>query len=183
MKTRQRDAVLLDLIRALEVNDSWSGETHVQKSTYFLQALTGVPLGFDFSLYKYGPYAFDLSDTLSSLRADHLIELQVRKPGYGGSIVETPYGDKLRSRFPRTVQTHRSAVEIVAERVGTKDVASLERVATALLVSSQDGWQSEQRLRAQALCEIKPHVTAEDALAAVAFVDDLRQEWASRATT
>lgn len=180
MKERQRDAVLVDLIRALTDRDSWGGETHVQKSTYFLQELTNVPLGFDFFLYKYGPYASDLSDALSSLRADHLIQLEVRKPGYGASIVPTSYGGRLIERYPKTLARHREAIDLIAEKVGTKGVAELERVATALLVTRRTTAGTTRHERANQLCDIKPHVSAEDAQAAVAFVDDLRREWASR---
>lgn len=177
MKEQQRDAVLLDLIQALTERESWGGETHVQKSTYFLQELTGVPLGFDFFLYKYGPYAYDLSDALSSLRADHLVQLEVRKSGYGASIVPTGYGKDLIERYPKTRARHRKAVDLVAERVGTKSVAELERVATALLVTRKQDQGASIQDRASEVCVIKPHVDGQAALDAVRFVDELQAEW------
>ena len=43
MKRLQSNAVLLSLIDNLQAKGSWCGETHVQKATYFIQELFGVP--------------------------------------------------------------------------------------------------------------------------------------------
>src|SRR6516225_10114425 len=81
-------AVLTRLIEQLRARGSWCGETHVQKATLFLQDLMCVPLGFDFILYKHGPFSFDLRDELTSLRADGLIKLEPQW-GYGPRIATT----------------------------------------------------------------------------------------------
>ena len=39
LKRMQRDAVLLSLMNEMRAKGSWCGETHVQKSAYFLQEL------------------------------------------------------------------------------------------------------------------------------------------------
>ena len=36
-----------------------------------------VPTGFEFILYMYGPFSFDLSDELTSIRADGLLKIAV----------------------------------------------------------------------------------------------------------
>ena len=69
MERLQRAAVLLSLIEQLKDRGSWCGDTHIQKTTYFLQELLKVPLGFEFILYKHGPYSFDLEDEITALRA------------------------------------------------------------------------------------------------------------------
>src|SRR5438132_3184516 len=40
------------------------GRTAVMKLAYFLQALKKVPLGYDFRLHTYGPFASDVLDDL-----------------------------------------------------------------------------------------------------------------------
>jgi hypothetical protein len=47
MNRTQHQAVLLSLIQQLRENGSWCGETHIQKSAYFLQEMLGVPLGLN----------------------------------------------------------------------------------------------------------------------------------------
>ena len=46
MNRLQRAAILLTLLDALRQRGSWCGETHLQKSVYFLEEMCGVPLGF-----------------------------------------------------------------------------------------------------------------------------------------
>ena len=69
--------ILLQLIESLRKNGSWCGETHIQKAIYSLQQLKGVPLNFNFVLYKHGPFSFDLRDELTAMRADGLIAFKI----------------------------------------------------------------------------------------------------------
>jgi hypothetical protein len=64
------------LTRRLDEQGSWSGETHIQKAAYLLRELMDIPFGFDFILYKHGPFSFELRDELSSMRSDRLLERQ-----------------------------------------------------------------------------------------------------------
>ena len=84
MDRLRRAALLTRLIELLRKKGSWCGETHIQKSTFFVQNLMKVPLSFDFILYKHGPFSFDLRDELTGLRADGLIRLEPQWP-YGPS--------------------------------------------------------------------------------------------------
>jgi hypothetical protein len=58
----ERQTVIYNLIDTLRDEDNWCGETHVQKTTYFLEELTGHALGYPFILYKHSPYCFELSE-------------------------------------------------------------------------------------------------------------------------
>ena len=84
MNRTQRQAILLTLIQQLRDNGSWCGETHIQKSAYFLQELLGVPLELNVIFYKHGPYSFDLGDEVTALRCDLLLSLQSREPVHRG---------------------------------------------------------------------------------------------------
>ena len=75
MKRSQRAALLTLLNREMLRRGSWCGETHLQKATLFLQDLMGVDSGFEFILYRHGPFSFDLRYELSSMQADNLLEL------------------------------------------------------------------------------------------------------------
>jgi hypothetical protein len=55
------------------------------KLAYFSLDVLGVPLGFEFILYKHGPFSFDLSDEITAMRADALLQYQPRQP-YGPSL-------------------------------------------------------------------------------------------------
>ena len=147
--------------------DSWCGETHVQKAAYVLQELLEVTLGFHFILYKFGPFSFDLRDELTVLRADGLLKLEPQAPPYGPRFAATDLSEDLRKRFPRTMENHGDQIEFVAEALKSKRVAELERLATALYVTREIGNDVSVKARADALVQQKPHVSSDEAEAAV----------------
>lgn len=172
MKRMQRAAVLVSLVKALKTQDSWCAETNVQKSCFFLQELTGVPLDLEFVLYKYGPYSFELTDELNAMRADSLLTLRIRDPRYGPCYVPGDLADSLLQRYPKTVTTYAGQVAFVAQRLGNKGVADLERVATALYVRKK-AENADVNQRAGRISELKPHIAMSDAKAAVREVDEM----------
>jgi len=174
MKRMARAAVVSALRDALDDEGSWTGETHIQKATFFLQEATGVPLGYEFILYKHGPFSFALRDELSSFRADGLVELKPQAP-YGPRLVTTEQGKALQERFPKTLTKYHDELQSVAELIGSKGVGELERLGTALLLlKSHAEWDDPQI--SMELCRLKPHVSEPQALAAVTKVREFLSE-------
>ena len=176
MKRRQRDAVLLSVIENLGAEGSWCGETHIQKATYFVQELLKVPLEFDFILYKHGPFSFDLSEEITAMRADYLLGLESRPYPYGPSIVPGESSEMIKEWFPKTLEKYDPAVKFVADKVGDKGVAELERISTALYVTLTGGVDGSVESRAQRINELKPHVEIGEAREAVKIVDVIIEE-------
>ncbi|NJL27777.1 MAG: hypothetical protein HC897_07705 [Thermoanaerobaculia bacterium] len=167
MEEPEREAFILYLIDGLRRRDSWCGETHVQKTVFFLQELDGIDLGFNYILYKYGPFSFDLRDQLSYLRADRLIELDIQEP-YGPRFRLTDSGRRVVSRYSSSLEPSRAALEGAADRLASDNVATLERYATALYLWRH--WQQETPTSSEVvkrLVEVKPHVSHEQAKDAV----------------
>lgn len=177
MKRQQRIAVVAELVDRLKEHGSWCGETHIQKAVFVLQELLRVFLGYDFVMYRHGPYSFDLRDELSSMRAGGLVKLQARMPPYGPSIITTPEAAVLKERFPKTLGAHRERIAFVARTLGDKGVVELERLATALYVTDkrEDGRQSVTE-RAKKVNKLKPHVELVLAKQAVEDIDRLASE-------
>ena len=166
MNRLQKASIISELVVHLREHGSWSGETHVQKATFFLQEAAGVPTGFTFILYKHGPFSFDLRDDLVSLRADGIFELESRPYPYGPSLVPTDSSSRLRGRFPKTLKRYEKQIERVAAELGGRNVLELEQLSTALYVVSKD----DRLLADEAAREIvalKPHISNELARAAV----------------
>lgn len=135
--------------------------------------LLGVPTGFEFVLYKHGPYSFDLSDVLSSMRSNGFLEWQPREP-FGPSMIPSPTSERVRKLFPETPQKFKEQLIFVADNLAQKDVRDLDRIATALLVTREE--RSTVRDRAIRIHELKPHVSIPDAISAVEKVDRIRNE-------
>jgi hypothetical protein len=170
-----QEAVLVGLARRLDENGSWSGETHLQKAAFLLNELVHVPFGFDFILYKHGPFSFELREELSSMRADRLLERQPQPAPYGPRIVATKRGRELEDRLARTMERYGPRIDWVAEQTGRRNVLELERLATALWITRRNA-ESDVEFRASELTRIKPHVDRDAALAAVREVDELLAE-------
>jgi len=182
MQGMERRAVLLSLIDGMAGEGSWCGETHVQKCVYFLQSMLNVPTGFDFILYKHGPFSFDLRDELTAMRADDLIGLEVQSP-YGPSLRLCPAGREVANELYRiTTAQYKDQVDFVAGRISNRGVSELERLGTALYlyVTKEEmgpGSSPESvEIRAGEMHRLKPHVSVEQAQLALSEVDKLISE-------
>lgn len=171
MNRLQRAAVLLELADQLNARGSWCGETHLQKAMYFLQEMFDVPTGYDFILYKHGPFSFELRDELTAMRADSLLALRPQPP-YGPSLFTTEIGTRLKGEYPRTLEQYRRQIGFVAERLGSKNVSGLEQLATALFVTLEDEGRPVED-RAEEINHLKPHIDFDSAEVAVEEVDEM----------
>jgi len=181
MKRLQRAALLVSLIETMKEKDSWCGETNIQKACYFLQKLTEVPLGYDFILYKYGPYSFELTDELTGLRADSILTLRIRDPQYGPCYAAGERGNLVKDRFPKTIRRFQDETDYVASKLGSKRVGELECLATALYVSLEKGRELSIEERASEITKLKPHIAQRFAEEAISSVDQMFREAAKLA--
>ena len=178
MTEHEREGVLVRLIQELRAKGSWCGETHIQKASFFLQAMCRVPTGFDFILYKHGPYSFDLTEKLTALRAEGLLELEPRAYPYGPSICPAEASKRLLDTEASAIERHARAIRFVGDALGQMSVADLERLATALYVTQKLGVATDASVRSAEISSLKPHIPVEQAKEAVSQVDELRGEYA-----
>jgi hypothetical protein len=178
----ERQALLLLLMKALWSRDSWCGETHVQKTTFFLDELTNHNVGYSFILYKHGPYSFQLSEDLSMMEARQFLEDKIVSPSYGPRLKPNPAAEVLLSPFGRRAQGLRDAISFVVDKLSDCSVATLERLGTALYVTQRENL-GDAAARARRIHQVKPHVSETQALDAVNRVDAILKEWTSRTST
>lgn len=169
MDRLRKAALLTRLIEGLCSKGEWCGKTHVQKTTYFVQELMGVPLGFQFILYKHGPYSFGLRDELTALRVDGLLEREPRI--YGAQLVPTKQCVYIQGLYPKTMAKYERSIGFVVDKLGGKRVVELERLGTAFFVSDRLEEGKAVYIRAKKVTELKPHIPTEKARDAVREVD------------
>lgn len=181
MERLKRAAIISQLVGRLRKGGSWCGETHLQKAVYLMQDLLDVPMEYPFILYKHGPYSFELSDELTSLRGDALLELQPQAPPYGPRYAVAALGRKLRMSYPKTLAKYEDAIQGVAIAIGSQTIGELERLATALFVTRRlvDRHSGTVKSRADCLNKLKPHVSIEAATEAVKKIDSLVEQYAA----
>lgn len=176
MNDLQRSAIVATLVKECRDRDAFCGETMVQKSVFCLQELLKVPLAFDFQLYVYGPFSFELQRHVSSMMADDMIA--VRPLEFGSTFEPGEQVAYLEKHTADTIAAHRGAVGFVVNHLAGRGVKQLERVATALFFTvTTDGLSVDER--AAKICEVKPHITRDEARKAVEEVERWRVELAA----
>ena len=172
LQALEKQAVVIQTIDSLRKKGSWTGETHIQKTLFFLQSLLRVPLGYQFVLYKHGPYSFDLHEDIGRMRAHDFTQFELRPP-YGPSFTLGRLANRLLDRYEETLGRYGSAIEFASESLGVADTRELERYGTALFVSLEHPEQSTEAL-CQKIIELKPHIQSDQALEALNFVGELK---------
>lgn len=176
MEKLERKAILFKLIEEMNEKGSWSGETHVQKAVYFLQRGCKVPIDYDFILYKYGPFSFELKEDLIEMKIKDFIS-EILKPPYGPSLTPGGKFEIYRELFLRNVQKYKEQLTFVAENISNYPVDSLEKVSTALYVLKEEKLDDDKKVAAR-INSLKPHISIREAEDAVKKVRSLfsRQE-------
>lgn len=132
-----RAAILVRMLR--NAPGQTLGRTQVMKLFYFLQELKGVPLGYDFRLFNYGPFDSEvLSDLSSACGLGTVVEDTVLYPsGYGYAIKPGPQADRFDSEFETKDQELRSLVDHVVREFGAFSASELELRSTILFVDRE----------------------------------------------
>lgn len=171
MKRLQKDAVLLSLIEHMESKGSRCGEAHIQKACYLLEELFEDPLGFEFVIYKHGPYSFDLSDELTAMRADNVIELRTKVRFNGPSILPAENSQLIKNMYPKTIKKFEPVVKFISENFASYRVPILEKISTALYVTRKEDTDGSVEDRSRTVHKLEPHVTVEEACEAIKNID------------
>jgi len=175
MRKLEKVALLIALIKKLHVKDSWCGETHIQKTVYFLQELLGVPMEFKFIMYKHGPFSFDLRSDLTEMQANRLLELEAKTPLYGSSLIVTNWGESTQRSYNNIINDYEEKLTFIADKLGNKNVIELERLATAFYITLKHPDESDDS-KAERINTIKPHIPISDAKNTVKELNKIMSE-------
>ena len=174
LTTLQQHAVVAYLVKQMRQSGGWAGETHIQKSLFFLKSMLGLPFSYNYVLYKHGPYSFDLHDDIGLMRANRILDIEIRG-NYGPSFCPGRLAERLFNRFSSEFREYGARIDYVASRLGTCDVKSLERSATAYYVRQENPGKNMDTL-ASIITRLKPHITSKDASESLKFVEELEEQ-------
>jgi uncharacterized protein len=149
------------------------GRTALMKLCYFLQALRGVRLGYEFTLYSYGP--FD-SDVLSDLQtAENMAVLRAGVEYYpGGYKYDIQPDEKAASAKALAkdfLAEHKQDIEWVAKTFGSRTSADLELLSTIIYIHEEMASDNHARLAEQVKL-VKPHFTITQIERQVRWLED-----------
>lgn len=174
-------AVVLSLIDAMRSNGNWVGFPHIKVGVYFLQNLTGVPLGYDFRFDEFGyPFhSYELDDDLTGMRANLYLKIKPRDP-YGPSFMRGELSDRLLACCVKPVERFKPHTDFVAKFLGAKGAMELRLLAQALFVTLAERDQSDLDKRVVRVRNVLSYVDAVSAADALKTVDALLVEWRER---
>jgi len=152
----------LSTIVALIERAPGKGRTAIMKYCYFLQALRRVPLGYDFTLYSYGPFDSDVLGDLATCEAmGGIIEQVVEYPrSYGYRLTLGSKAEEIKGLSPEFVKQHQANIEWVVGQFGECNAAELELIST-VIYADRDLKQTTRDELVRVVRGIKPHFTAE----------------------
>jgi len=153
------------------------GRTALMKYCYFLKELRGVPLGYHFTLYSYGPFDSDVLADLQyaeSLKAVES-ELEVYAAGYGYKLKPGPKAEQLEDRARDFIARYQDDIEAVVETFGGKSASELEMLSTVVYVDRE--WASirqpvTMKQVVDEVCEVKPHLDRAQVLKGARWLKD-----------
>ncbi len=122
-----RTAAIVELVQNAQAR---LGKTQVQKLVYFAQQC-GVPLGYKYEIYHYGPYSFELSHDLGSLDSLGVLNVDSDPAGFGFDISVGKFAERFK-----VGAKYQKKIEKVTNQFGLNSAAELEVKATVHFVHS-----------------------------------------------
>ncbi|MHB1561798.1 MAG: hypothetical protein ACYC61_30480, partial [Isosphaeraceae bacterium] len=167
MSAQKRSWFRLGILSELVArSDTKLGRTAIMKLAFLLQTVRGVPLGYNFRLYTYGPYDGDVLDDLGQAEAMRAIEssLVAFPGGYGYEFSTGPESERIRSMAGPEIQGHRDDLSWVLGEFGGRSAADLELLST-IVYADRESFGRHQSVSVEELCrqvrEIKPRFSEE----------------------
>lgn len=138
------------------------GRTAFMKLLFFLQESQGVPLGYQFSLYSYGPFDSDvLADIATAERLNVLKSSTVYYPsGAGYEYSPGPDLKTVKELSGDFLEEHKMKINWVLENFSRKTAAELELLSTVLFVAKYQNPRTVEGLVSQVEV-IKRHFSQE----------------------
>lgn len=153
-----RDAVIARIVHSLP---GGIGRTALMKLLYFLQVIKGVPLGYNYRLYNYGPFDSEVLEDIDLASRKGILKSEVFQypGGYGYSITaaEKAGAESLKA------EEYEDHIDWVIEKFGHRSASDLEMVSTIIYIDrskNPDDRENPKEDIGRQVCAIKPHLAA-----------------------
>lgn len=138
-----------------------SGKTAVMKYLYLLQKVYRLPMGYDYSIYTYGPYSSMVMEDIDFADKEKIISVkrEVYDNGISGyCITPSERASEIIAAEEETVQKYKKSIQEMLSLFGGKSAKELELLTTIIYIYSNykaNQWDTDGV--ADNVHEIKPH--------------------------
>jgi uncharacterized protein YwgA len=142
------------------------GRTGMMKFAYLLQAVRGVPLGYRFDLYNYGPYDSSVLNDLSQAKSMGAIDSKMVQYTQNLGYEYEPAGGymDLLKKSKEKLEPYRDAIEWVLDLFGEENAGRLELIST-IVFAHREALRKHDAISDKELAkrvnQIKPHFSEE----------------------
>jgi uncharacterized protein len=146
--------VLVELVRRAPTPP---GRTTLMKLAYLLQVVRGVPLGYRFRLYNYGPYDEQVLADVREAEANDLLQSRLvtfSSGGYGYEFMPSERSAETPSDFVKGCE---SDITWVLDRFGGDSASRLELISTLVFACCGESGRLDKTQLVDRVHEIKPH--------------------------
>jgi len=143
----KKSDLVLYVVEKLNEVGSWAGNTHLQKIIYLVQSTCNFRL-YDFVLYHYGPYSFDLREDVDFLTISNYLERDADEFGYHYRL-----SSSLEPSIPSEIQER---VNKIVKVFGKAPTTLLELITTVDYVVKKSPGKSDREI-VEIVKRIKPH--------------------------
>ena len=134
------------------------GRTALMKLCYFLQEAKDIPLGYNFSLYTYGPFDSEVLADLQTAEELKILETEFEQypGGYGYLIGQGPKADQVRGQVKSFLEEHQIDIDWAADSIASKRPAELELASTIVFIVKERPKASDEEV-VSLVRAVKPH--------------------------
>ncbi len=124
------------------------GRTALMKLAYLLQTVKGMPLGYDFRLYTYGPFDSDVlndlgtGEALGALKSE-MIQFE-KAQGYGYVFSKGPVLKRVLKRAAPELADHETDIDWALKEFGQLSAPDLELVSTIIYADRESSEEKEE---------------------------------------
>lgn len=166
----ERYALAIELARRLG-STGRLGKKAFQKLVYLLQELEGIPTGYSFRFFTYGPFSDDLAYTLDVIESMGGLQVVYDPKMNGYQISPGEKADNIAMRGRIFLDRHRAKLDRLIERFGGRTAKELELIATVVYLSNaHEGIEDEALV--EGVIELKPKY---DRRGVARSIDELRK--------
>lgn len=162
-----RYASIVHIIREMNKSGYILGKTALVKLVYLLQERYNVPMGYDFSLYTYGPFAKEILDDLDYLSFLDAAKVMWNNGGYnilpGKELVMEDISEKAKS----FIDKYGATISNIVKEFGKLHAKSLELITTIHYVVNdykENNIKFTKEDISKLIHEIKPYFSQQDIL-------------------
>ena len=146
-----------DIIHELAEKKPGLGKTAMMKYLFLLQQIYDMPLGYDFEIYTYGPYASEVMEDINLAKHKNIISMEFDNIGYAISAKDYQDDKTFSNDFENKINE-------LLQLFGDKTAKDLELSTTIIYLyhnSKMNSWGCDKETIANYVYEIKPHFTLE----------------------